>query len=206
MSPEAAWTVHLSILAAGVVAWLIAARFHASSFRLPDPGRPGLLAADEAGLDRPPDEVRERILDALRSSGGAVAIERADEGEIAGRISVMSGRSSMRPVPFAIALAPDGGGTRAGWAIRRDPERADGLRLASLLFLVVLGPGAMLAAGGLVQTLAIPSDDPESRTLAWQTIQIVHFLWPPFLFAGLRRLTVKNARRAIGNVVRNTAF
>lgn len=206
MSPETAWTVHLVVLGVGVLVWLIAARVHVGAFRLPDTAHPEILGADETEVPAEPAAVREKIVEAFQASAGTVAIEQADDRTVAGRITVVTGKSSTRPIPFEIVLSRAARGTRANWVVKRDRAGVDGLRIASLCFLLVLTPLAMITAAFLVQGHAIPSDDPDVRAQAWQTVQIVHLLWPPFLFTALRRMAVRNAMRAIGNVVSNAAF
>jgi hypothetical protein len=39
----------------------------------------------------------------------------------------------------------------------------------------------------LVRTHLVTSPDPATRMQTLQMLQIVHFLWPPFLFGGLYR-------------------
>ncbi|HLW67121.1 MAG TPA: hypothetical protein VKS79_17540 [Gemmataceae bacterium] len=50
-----------------------------------------------------------------------------------------------------------------------------------------LGLVALVVGGWAVHTYAVQSQDPEVRAQSLQMLQIAHFLWPPFLFAGLYR-------------------
>jgi DNA-binding transcriptional ArsR family regulator len=47
--------------------------------------------------------------------------------------------------------------------------------------LLALGAAAIVVAAVLFPTVVIPSDDPAIRGQTVQVVQLVHFLWPPFL-------------------------
>ena len=207
MSAETAWTIHLTILAVGVAAWFVAIWFHRRSFAPPDPRDPELLRAGEVDVDASPDPVREKLVAALRGTGGVwtVLLEEVTNERVRGNISPFAGRQGIRPFEFEVRLRSGRNGTKADWRIRRQGA-AGGFRKVARLFTYVLPPLAMLAAAYAIQTWAIPSDDPDTRGQAIQTIQIVHFLWPPYLFGGIHRRMVTTAATALSTAIRNTAF
>ena len=51
----------------------------------------------------------------------------------------------------------------------------------------LLGFAAIVAGFVLIKCFIVPSPSPAVRAQAFQMIQCFHFLWPPFLFAGLYR-------------------
>jgi hypothetical protein len=59
------------------------------------------------------------------------------------------------------------------------------LRKISLSIIVGIGLPVMLIVGSLVWFVVIPSDAPGVRWQVFQAVQIVHALWPPFMFLGM---------------------
>ncbi len=56
-------------------------------------------------------------------------------------------------------------------------------RVCVTLGLLSIGVGFWLA-----DTYLVNSPNPAARAQVWQMVQVIHFLWPPFLFAGLYRM------------------
>ena len=46
---------------------------------------------------------------------------------------------------------------------------------------------ALVAGSWAIRTFVVPHPDPAIRGQVFQMCQVAHFLWPPFLFAGLYR-------------------
>lgn len=64
----------------------------------------------------------------------------------------------------------------------------------------ILGLAAIVAGYWAMQTFIVSSPDPAVRWQVFQSLQIVHFLWPPFLFGGLyrwRRRIVQDSFKAL---------
>jgi hypothetical protein len=85
-----------------------------------------------------------------------------------------------------LRFEPAGSGrTRIGYSIigRRS---AQGLLWLAWLF---QGLGLLAIAIGfyVISTHVVHHPDPSVRTQSVQMVQVIHFLWPPFLFAGVSR-------------------
>jgi hypothetical protein len=148
--------------------------------------------ASSGSVDLPgePQEVSKRIAHALVTAPGPVSarIVEADSRVV---------RAKLRPVLQSRRGRGElgsGGAGSAGLVCHID-RRMDGCRVDySLdtgelgvgyrnitLGLLVLGSVAILAAAVIFPLLVIPSDNPAIRGQTAQVVQLVHFLWPPFL-------------------------
>ncbi|MGE3808310.1 MAG: hypothetical protein AB7K24_26920 [Gemmataceae bacterium] len=65
------------------------------------------------------------------------------------------------------------------------------LRLGALF--QVLGILAIAGGGWAIYTFVVSSPNPGMRWQTFQMVQVVHFLWPPFLFGGLYRRGISMA-------------
>jgi hypothetical protein len=54
--------------------------------------------------------------------------------------------------------------------------------------------------------LAVTSDVPEHRTQAFQTVQMVHGVWPPFLIGGVTSRILKGTRAYFEAFLQNLQF
>jgi hypothetical protein len=52
----------------------------------------------------------------------------------------------------------------------------------------------------------IPNPNPSVRGQAFQVVQVVHFLWPPFLFAALSRQPVRWISARVDALVTNLPY
>jgi hypothetical protein len=77
-----------------------------------------------------------------------------------------------------------------------------GLRVVAAVLLVT-GLAALIAGVVLLQTLVVSHPVPAVRGQSFQMIQAVHFLWPPFLIAGLYRMGTRNIRTALDGLAHN---
>ena len=70
---------------------------------------------------------------------------------------------------------------------------------------IVQGLGLLALIGGAWAALgyAVPSANPAVRAQAVQVVQVVHLLWPPFLFAALARGRRRSLRAAFESVIAN---
>ena len=70
-----------------------------------------------------------------------------------------------------------------------DYERLSGrLRTVALGIIFGIGLPVMVAVGSIMWLYVVPSHDPAVRWQVFQTLQIAHALWPPFLIIGLYSL------------------
>jgi hypothetical protein len=208
VSAETASLVHQVVLGIGILTWIAALVCHRRTFRPLDPMAPEILRGGELDIDADPATVRDRLVDALRGGGGhpgLFAIEEASDRYIGGEATVFTRGQRRGSLRFDVQLAAGVRGTRATWRVL-GTSGIGGLEWASRLFVYGLSPLALAAAAYLVQTLVLPSDEPAVRGQAVQTLQVAHFLWPPFLFCGLRRRTLAVVTTMVTNILRNAAF
>lgn len=208
MDPETARITHYAILAGGVLVWLAALWFHRRAFRTVDPLHPDVLAEGEIEVPAPRGTVRDRLVQSLRvrpgELGGSFLIERADDRRVSGRASVFPTTTSPRRAGFEVDLADVGSGTRATWRVTKGA--GSGLRRASALFVYFLSPAVLAAAAVVMAAFVLPSDDPSVRAQSIQTIQVIHFLWPPFLLASLGRRIDRLVGTWLETALQNAAF
>lgn len=72
--------------------------------------------------------------------------------------------------------------------------------------MVLLGLVAISAAGIVMWMFVVDSPKPAVRWQAFQAFQIMHFLWPPFLFSGIHRRGRVAARSLVANIVSAAEF
>ena len=100
-------------------------------------------------------------------------------------------------------LTPSGSRTRVEYAI----EAPSGRILLGLGWLfVVLGLVALVAACTIMFTYILPNPNPSIRGQAFQMVQVVHFLWPPFLFGSLSRQPSRFVRARVEALVHNLPY
>jgi hypothetical protein len=100
-------------------------------------------------------------------------------------------------------LIPSGSCTRIQYAI----EMPSGRILLGLGWLfVILGFVALAATCIVMFGYVLPSPDPSIRGQAVQTVQVIHFLWPPFLFGSLSRQPARLVRARVEALVHNLPY
>lgn len=208
MDPETARIVHYGILSGGVLVWLAALWFHHRCFRTVDPLHPDVLAEGEVEVPAPRSAVRDRLVESLRvrpgDLGGSFLIERADDRRVSGRAGVFPTTAPPRQAGFEVDLADRGSGTRATWRVTK--ATGSRLRRISALFVHFLSPAVLAAAAVVMASFVLPSDSPSVRAQSIQTIQVIHFLWPPFLLASLGRRIDRLVGTWLETALRNAAF
>ena len=70
----------------------------------------------------------------------------------------------------------------------------------------ILGLVALVVGFLLIHLLVVQSQDPQVRWQTVQMVQVVHFLWPPFLFGGLYRMHHRVVSRAFDTLVHNLPY
>ncbi|MCI0685239.1 MAG: hypothetical protein L0Y71_24330 [Gemmataceae bacterium] len=84
------------------------------------------------------------------------------------------------------------------------PKRG-GLLLAAWIF-QILGLIALVVGFSLLHALVVPHPNPNVQWQSVQMAQVVHFLWPPFLFAGLYRRVQSHVRNTFDSLVHNLPY
>jgi hypothetical protein len=75
------------------------------------------------------------------------------------------------------------------------------MRQVALWIILGVGLPTLLLVGGLVWYFVIPSQEPAVRAQVLQTLQIVHALWPPFLFLGILSLARRRSRMFVEQLI-----
>ena len=199
LTPEGARLILVTISTCGAAAWLAAVWAYGRLAAL----RPGESEEiDPGGLRRrvtswsrlvtgAPEDVAEGLLRVLTaansgSSSAPGTVSRGEDGAI-----VLQGPSRLRfPLVPAfsrceVRVAAAGAGSevffRADYSAIRRKARALALVLLALGLLVMAGLVAFL------WLKVLPSENPNVRPQVWQAVQMVHFLWPPWLVYALHR-------------------
>lgn len=196
MDPEAAQILLLAITAVAFVVWLIGFQFLAGSLRAGKPtssdetevstnvltgsaeveGQPGVLAAKAASVLAKGNPIGPvKIVD---KTDDHIVFERLGPGVVNQPASRWFRRGELR---FA---SVGQGRSRVEWAV----ELANmGWLLALGALFQVLGLVVIVVGCWAISTYVVSSPDPAVRWQTFQMVQVVHFLWPPFLFGGLYR-------------------
>jgi hypothetical protein len=100
-----------------------------------------------------------------------------------------------------IHFQPIGGGAvRVSYQLGYE-RLARRLKSVALAIIVGLGLPVMLAVGGVVWRLVIPSQDPAVRWQVFQCFQIAHALWPPFLIIGMYSMGRRHSKTFVSNLL-----
>jgi hypothetical protein len=93
--------------------------------------------------------------------------------------------------------------TRVDYAVAKPHVRA--LLILGFVF-VALGIAAIVTGFLLIYFLAVKSPSPAVRWQTVQMVQVVHFLWPPFLFGGIYRKSVSLVKVQFDTFIHNLPF
>lgn len=214
MSPELAKAILIALAATGLVVWLIGLWFLVGSYRrgttaaecpadhfgqfeqfpkdwllgsIEVDGQPANLVAKAASFVARQGTVTilERTNDRLVFERGALALAGLPERGQARFISLGTGRSR---IDYAIQVSA------CRW----------------LLFLGGLfqafGLAALTVGGWVIYVFCVQSPDPQIRVQTIQMVQVVHFLWPPFLCGALYRRWKRVPRESIESLLRNLPY
>jgi hypothetical protein len=218
------WVV-VAVAAVGSVAWLSGVAFMlratrerqtraieaAQRFEIEDAAASGTIVG-EAEVAGEPEALSAKLAGLLAREGmgpfGPVKILACDRRELifesAGMTPGSSGPAQAAGVRRGrFRLTPSGSRTRIEYAI----EMPSGRILLGLGWLfVILGFVALVATCTLMFGYVLPSPNPNIRGQAIQTVQVVHFLWPPFLFGSLSRQPVRFVRARVEALVHNLPY
>lgn len=201
MSPETARTILFAIAIPLGFVWVAGIRFAWRRLRGgPEARDDGLLPGGdddreevwigEGTVPGEPPEVSRRLAELIVSrplfagAGFCRIVERGpDRLRVEGLPAPTRGRG-FRFDEAELELRRDGERTRVTYRVRATRI----LRLLRILLLVFgVGAGGLFVVGAplLVWFLVLPSEEPAVRVQVLQTLQMVHGVWPPFLFGGL---------------------
>jgi hypothetical protein len=209
VSPENARLVFLLILAGGTLVWLAAVLVHRRVWSRRPGSTPSPATSGEVEVEAAPGVVRERLVATLRGGLvglGPVAITEARDDLVSGGLSLRTGgrRGGGRPLRFEIGLERAGEKTVATY--RLDDLPGSWIRRVSALFVYLLSPAALVAIGIVIPRYVLGSPEPGVRAQAIQAMQVIHFLWPPFLFCGLTKWMRRAAAGAFRALLLNLNF
>jgi hypothetical protein len=204
MTTEAASVLLAVIIGVELGVWLIGLRFVLASrprestadmqLIVPEDGAdrwPGDWLLGDVEVEGEPQTLARKAASLLVKESGALGpvkvVECADDRVRFERVGWSGGHWSQR-IWFRrgeFRFAPLGRNrTRVEFAVERSAPR--GLLLGAAIVQVV-GLAALAAGSWLIYTFVVSSPEPAVRWQTLQMIQAVHFLWPPFLLAGLYR-------------------
>jgi len=216
MPPETAQQVVFGITAVGFVVWLISVNFLVKAARL-------LQAGNQDRFDEPP---------AQKLLTGSAEVD-GDPKNLAAKAAAVLAKGTLGPVKIVDKTAErivfervDAGiaNQPAGRWFRRGELRFTALRQDRTQVEWAVEPAAlqwMLVAGGIVQivglvgllagcwamsTYVATSPEPAVRWQSLQMLQVVHVLWPPFLFGGLYRRGMRGVRAEFEALVNNLPY
>jgi len=224
MDVETARTVLYAITAAGAMAWLTAVRFLRVSFtpqrerrdQPDDPmemlrsASPGAIAGSVEVEGSPPE---------LAAKAAAVVAEKS--GEVIGPLKIVqSGADRLVVEGVGEAAGPqaaarflrrgelrfrDARGGRTSIDYQIEVSAGRGLLIGGTIFLF-LGLAALVVGFMLIHTYVVPNPNSAVRGQTLQMLQVVHFLWPPFLFGGLYRRGRSAVREAFEVMIHNLPY
>jgi hypothetical protein len=221
MSAETAQTTLYAITAVAFVVWLFGLQFLITCARVPKRPPP-----DRLDLAQPTSSnalVGTAQIDGVAADLAVKTAALLAKGD-AGRLGPMKilDRTENRVVFEGVSLDPVtsslGRYIRRGEirfaSMGRDRTQVDyaveiargrGLLLGGAIF-QVLGLVALVAGFVLIRTFVVPREELAIRGQTIQMLQVVHFLWPPFLFAGLYRMRIKALRNGLETFIHNLPY
>ncbi|WP_435007244.1 hypothetical protein P12x_004586 [Tundrisphaera lichenicola] len=216
MDPEIASRVVIGVTAVGAFAWLAgliamlraerdwrkSSRMPSQRFGIEDVPDPGSIVG-EVEIDGNPEELSTRLTGLLAREGLValypILIVASSPREI---VIESAGPSQFGFRGGRIRLAPEGSRTKIDYRMRvgsRGPLIVGWMMVGLALIAVTAAP--LLAASFLVN-----SPNPQVRTQSFQVVQMVHFLWPPFLLAHLARQPSRIFRARFESLLHNLPY
>lgn len=216
MSPEIAQQVVFGITAVGFVVWLCSLSFLVKSARLMQP-------ANQEGFDGSPAQCR---------LAGSAEVD-GDPKRLAAKAAAILAKNTLGPLKIVEKTDERIGFERLDPGIANQPA-ARWFRRGEFRFMPrrqnrtqvewAVEPAAfrwMLGVGAIVQTLGLvglivgcwamsayvaTSPEPGVRWQSLQMLQVVHVLWPPFLFAGLYRRGIRGVTAEFEALANNLPY
>ena len=220
MSEETARTVLYAMTSVGAILWLsglatlrMASR-EGHAVEAPDPDRFGPDEPRESGnvlvgaevVEGTPAELSRRAAACLASEGagwlGPIRVrERTDERV---RFEALPGPAWNALRGGALRFEADSP-SRTRVSYRAEIGGGRWLLVAGVL-VQALGLVALFVGFWLARTYAVQAADLAARSQVIQMVQVVHFLWPPFLFAALYRGRRRTVRAVLDALVSNLPY
>lgn len=79
-------------------------------------------------------------------------------------------------------------------------------RRISLWIILGLGLPVILIGFSAMWLFVVQSQNQAIRWQVFQSLQVIHVLWPPFLLIGLYRGAIRNAKNTVPNMIRSLTF
>jgi hypothetical protein len=225
MDPEIGKWIVIAIGTVGTVVWLSALSYMiratrerqarameaAQRFEIEENAAAGTIVG-EAEVVGEPEELSAKLAGLLAREGmgpfGPVKIVACERREVVFETAGMTPGSMGNPQSGGVRrgrfrLTPSGSRTRVEYAI----EIPTGRVLLGLGWLfVLLGLVALVAGSTLMFVYVLPNPNPNIRGQAFQMVQVIHFLWPPFLFGSLSRQPARFVRARVEALVHNLPY
>jgi len=226
METETALSILYAITAAGALIWFASLQFLLVSFRKPKPAMdgpaqeirfgqqppsapPGLIVG-HAEVEGQPAELAAKAASLLagepQGSFELLRILERTEDRVSFEGTGYTAPGSSRPGHIAMGqlrFAPLGNGrTAVDYAI----SVSGGRFLWLAVIFQALGLLGLVAGFWLIHSFVVPHGNPAIRGQVVQMVQIIHFLWPPFLFAGLYRAGRRVVRTRFEALVHNLPY
>jgi hypothetical protein len=218
MEPDVAKLVVVAITAVGAVVWLAAmasvlraarerresAQQATERFEIEADLAPETIVG-EAEVEGQPEELSAKLASQLAKDGmgpfGPIKIMSRDRHQVAFE---PAGQSMLGFRAGRLRLTPSGHQTQIEYAV--ETSRRGHYLLVAGAGCLVLGLVVLIVAPAMMFVYLIPSPDPAARFQVIQVVQMVHFLWPPFLFASLSRQPARMFRSRMESLVHNLPY
>jgi len=209
VTEELARAIFLMIWGAGLIFWVLGLKQGLRLLPKPEPtdeflSLPDENESDDPGIVRGEAEVEgspASLLEELgrrlpRAVGSTFSLHSSADGlQLRNALPPAFnkvGWENVKEVRLTFALA-DFGRTRVSYELDLRP-RSRWLGRIALVLVLVVGLPVLLVVGGLIWWLVIPSANPAVRWQVFQTFQIVHGLWPPFMVTSRLGANVRQAQ------------
>ena len=204
------WLAGMAVMARATRELRSRAREAVERFDIEEPTAAGTLMG-EADVEGRPDELSERLAGLLAREGmgpfGPVKIVSCNDREL-----VFESSGSAHGSPGISAWGVRGGRFRfTSIGSRTRIEYAIGAPSGRVMIglgwlFVVLGAAALGLGCWAMFAYVIPSPNPAIRSQAVQMVQVVHFLWPPFLFAFRARQPAPMIQARVSAMIHNLPY
>jgi len=213
MSQEAAEVILIAVAGVGVVVWLGGFWFLVASYRK------GMVAAecpsDHFGyfeestrnwslgtieVDGQADVLLDKATSLLVKQGSWVILEKTRDRIVFERSGLLIGQPKQGQLRF---VSLGGNRTRIDYAIEGTAYR---WLLWLGAFFQLCGLVALFVGGWAIYTFCVQSPDPQIRVQTVQIVQVVHFLWPPFLCGALYRRRKRIPSESVEALLRSLPF
>jgi len=215
MNASTAEMVLYAITAVAVVVWIEGLRFLAATvrkgrkageeFAKPDESAPADIIYGSAEVQGRAAELSQRAA-AIMAARSIKICERTDESIVfeTPREFVPGSNVNLPPLSGQMRFTPlSAQTTRVDYALAKPRVRV--LLIMGFVF-QALGFAAIVAGFLVIYFLVVPNQHPGVRWQTVQMVQVVHFLWPPFLFAGIYRKSASFVRAQFDTFIHNLPF